>query len=128
MRNTLSNASQTLGCGLKDTGPRQHGFHPSVRLLFGVFAAMLAFDTLSTVLVVLQFGPGMELHPMVRMASEWMGPIAGPIAGALMKAMGMIFVVHYARRLARLALPISSLLYAGAGCINLAGAYASILR
>jgi hypothetical protein len=128
MRNTLRNTIATFNHGIAATHPGRHVFRPSMRFLFIVFVVTLAFDTLSTVLVVRQCGPGIELHPLVRIASEWAGPILGPVCGAMFKAACMVLVVHYIHHLARFVLSVSAILYAGAACCNLAGVYTTILH
>jgi hypothetical protein len=128
MRNALTNTIVMFNHGSATPSPSKQRFLPSMKFLFAIFVLTLAFDTLSTVLVVRQCGPAIELHPVVRITSELFGPIAGPILGATLKALGMVLVIQYIQHVARFVLSVSAILYTGAACFNLAGAYTTIIH
>lgn len=99
----------------------------AVRYLFVLFGFALACDALSTIVVMLHFGPGIEVHPVVRMVSLMTGPVAGPLVGACLKAIGAIVITLYWRRFAACILSLASALYLAATCYNMWGIYGRVL-
>jgi hypothetical protein len=100
---------------------------PAVRYLFVLFAFALICDAISTILVMIRFGPGIEVHPVVRMVSNLTGPVAGPLLGAGLKAIGAVVITMYWRRFAACILSLASALYLAATCYNMWGIYGRAL-
>ena len=88
-------------------------------VLFFLFILAMFFDAAATSLFMIQHGPEFELHPLVRLISFSLGPVYGPIFGALLKvAAGGLLVVLY-RPLSRLILPLVTILSVFAGAYNI---------
>jgi hypothetical protein len=99
----------------------------TIRYFFVLFAITLLFDAASTILVMVRFGPGIELHPVVRMISQLTGPVAGPLLGAVLKAVGAVIIALYWRRFAACILSLASALYFAATCYNIWGMYGRVI-
>jgi hypothetical protein len=96
---------------------------PAISYFFVLFAFALICDAASTILVMIRFGPGIELHPVVRLLSCAAGPVAGPLLGAGFKAIGAIIITLHWRRFAACILSLASALYFVATCYNIWGMY-----
>jgi hypothetical protein len=100
---------------------------PAIRYFVVLFAFALMCDAASTILVMVHFGPGIELHPVVRLFSRMTGPVAGPLLGAGFKGIGAIIITLYWRRFAVCILSLASALYFAATCYNIWGIYGRAL-
>jgi hypothetical protein len=112
---------------LRQLGNNSIAMWPAIHYFFALFAVALLCDAASTILVMTQLGPGIELHPVVRMLSYAAGPVAGPLLGAGFKAIGAIIITMYWRQFAAYVLSLASALYFMATCYNIWGMYARVL-
>jgi hypothetical protein len=65
-----------------------------------VFILAVFCDAASTVYVMCGQGPEAEMHIVIRFLSKALGPVAGPVLGAVGKAMAGLIVAVYLRRFA----------------------------
>lgn len=99
------------------------GFWTAYRSLIVLFVIGLIFDAASTVHFMARLGASAEWHPAVRLAGETFGPVAGPILGAVGKAVACIYVTIYFRRYAGYILSGSAIIYLLAAWYNVWGMY-----
>ena len=97
------------------------GFWGAYRWVVIVFLVSLFCDAASTIHFMVKVGPELEIHPMVRIAARIIGPVAGPLFGALVKALGGIVVAIYCRRFAPHILILASLISFWAAWYNIWG-------
>jgi hypothetical protein len=76
------------------------GFWRAYRVWIFVFLAALLCDMASTMWFMREDGVEMELHFFVRLASRLLGPVGGPAAGFLGKAVAGMLVAIYCRKYA----------------------------
>ncbi|MBN1437076.1 MAG: hypothetical protein JW936_08365 [Sedimentisphaerales bacterium] len=76
------------------------GFWGRYRWLVLLFSAAMLCDGVSTVYFMVRWGPGAEVHPGVRLTSEILGPVVGPILSVVFKAGAGIMLAIYLRRIA----------------------------
>ncbi len=88
-------------------------------VLFFIFTLALFFDAAATSVFMIQNGPVYEVHPLVRVASIALGPVYGPILGAVCKILAGLGLIYFHRTLARLILPAVTILSLCAGAYNL---------
>ncbi len=62
-----------------------------------VLLASLA-DMASTIHLMLYMGPQVEMHPTVRFAAEFLGPVVGPILGKALQITVIIILTVFLRR------------------------------
>lgn len=74
------------------------GFWRAYRWVLIVFFIALLCDAFSTMYFMQRRSPGDELHPFVRWVSWALGPVVGPLASAVIKAVCGIVVCIYCRR------------------------------
>ena len=65
-----------------------------------MFFLSLLSDAVSTIYVMLKFGIEIELHPVIYFVSKILGPICGPLFGAVAKIIAVILVAIYSKKLA----------------------------
>ena len=68
--------------------------------LLTVFFLSLLSDAVSTIYVMLKFGIEIELHPVIYFVSKILGPVCGPLFGAVAKIIAVILVAIYSKKLA----------------------------
>ncbi len=66
-----------------------------------IFTLAIFCDALSTTLFMVQLGPDIEIHPIIRIASRVMGPYLGPLTGFMIKLLAGFYVTIYLRRWAK---------------------------
>jgi len=86
-----------------------------------IFVLALFCDAASTIHFMLRDGPDVEIHPLIRFVSRLLGPVAGPIIGALTKTVGGIAVCIILRRFAAHILVAASIISFWAAWYNLWG-------
>jgi hypothetical protein len=91
--------------------------------MMAIFLVALLCDTVSTIRFMQELGVGAEWHPAVRLASAMFGPVAGPLIGALGKAIACICVTIYCRRYAGGIFLAATLIYLFAAWYNAWGMY-----
>jgi hypothetical protein len=90
-------------------------------LLAVVVAA--ALDGASTVRFMLIDGAEHEMHPAIRIFSQLLGPIAGPILGKLFQLFALFLVTVYLRYYARYIFFTATVLYLWAAWYNVWGGH-----
>ncbi len=88
-------------------------------VLFFIFIMALFFDAAATSVFMIQNGAAYEVHPLIRAVSLTLGPVYGPLAGAVFKVLAGLVLIFLHRPLARLVLPAVTILSLGAGVYNL---------
>ena len=76
------------------------GFFKKYRWFIAVFVVAILCDAVSTMHFMLRIGPDSEMHIIIRYLSKLLGPVAGPLAGAVGKVAAGIIVAIYLRRFA----------------------------
>ena len=76
------------------------GFWKDYRWFIVVFIVSLFCDAGSTMHFMLREGPDAEMHLGIRFVSRIFGPIAGPLIGAIGKAVAGVLVGIFCRRFA----------------------------
>ena len=76
------------------------GFWRHYRWLVAVFVTALLCDGISTVHFMRHEGVDRELHPAIYSISLFLGPMAGPMVGMVIKALAGIGLAIYLRRFA----------------------------
>lgn len=104
------------------------GFWRSYRWLLLIFFAALLCDGLSTIYFMRRQGAEIEVHPAIRLASTYLGTIAGPLLGVAGKAAAGLLVAIYWRRFAAYILLAAALLSFWAAWYNVWGAEIYIPR
>lgn len=84
-----------------------------------LFFAALLLDAVSTTDFMRHHGTSGEIHPLVRLYSEGLGPLLGPLAGACFKAAAGILAALYFAKFARLIFSIVAATAFLAACYNL---------
>ncbi|MHC4646756.1 MAG: hypothetical protein ACYTBJ_14755 [Planctomycetota bacterium] len=74
------------------------GFWEKYHCFFAVFVLSLLCDAASTMHFMLREGPDVEIHIVIRLLSKSLGPVAGPLVGAIGKILAGIVVTVYFRR------------------------------
>jgi hypothetical protein len=96
-----------------------------------LFFFALFCDGASTVYIMLEYGPDVELHLAIMVISKVFGPVAGPIIGALGKGVAGIIVAIYLRRFSKYVFVAATLISLWAAWYNVWGVelyHANILR
>ncbi len=78
-------------------------------------------DMASTIWFMRAEGIDQELHPGIRLAAGYMGPIVGPIAGKLVQFAAILLVTLYARRIAVYVFIAVTIMYGWAAWYNVCG-------
>jgi hypothetical protein len=86
------------------------GFWKDYGWFVAVFVLAVFCDAGSTIFVMLQQGPEVEIHIVVRFISGVFGPVAGPLLGAVGKVAAGVIVAVYLRRFAAYIFVAASLL------------------
>ncbi len=76
------------------------GFIREYRWFIAIFVVAILCDAASTMHFMLRIGPDSEMHIIIRYLSKLLGPVAGPLAGAIGKVSAGTFVAIYLRRFA----------------------------
>ena len=97
------------------------GFWRAYRWLIVVFVFALFCDALSTVIFMREFGPEIELHPVIYCISVMCGSIIGPLLSAAAKAFFGVVVAIYCRRYAAYIFVTASIISFWAAWYNLWG-------
>jgi hypothetical protein len=85
-----------------------------------VLLASLA-DMVSTIHFMLNIGPQVEVHPTVRFAAEYFGPILGPILGKAIQVTVIVVLTVFLRRWAIFIFVPVIILYSWAAWYNVWG-------
>lgn len=80
-----------------------------------------AADMVSTMYIMLLFGPEAERHPTIRLAATILGPFVGPIVGKLWQLATVITVTIYLRKWAVYIFATITFLYGWAAWYNIWG-------
>lgn len=76
------------------------GFFHRYRWFIAVFVLAIFCDAASTIHFMLIEGPGVEIHPLIRLVSRILGPVVGPVMAAIGKALAGVALCIYCRRFA----------------------------
>ena len=76
------------------------GFIRQYRWFIAIFVVAILCDAASTIHFMLRIGPDSEMHIIIRYLSKLLGPVAGPLAGAIGKVSAGTIVAIYLRRFA----------------------------
>lgn len=71
------------------------GFWQANRWFIILFIAALFCDAASTSYFMQRQGPDVELHPVIRLVSQFLGPYLGPLLGFLGKAVAGLIIGLY---------------------------------
>ncbi|MCK5271283.1 MAG: hypothetical protein KAJ52_01855 [Sedimentisphaerales bacterium] len=74
------------------------GFWQANRWFIIFFIMALLCDAASTSYFMQRQGPDVELHPVIRLVSQFMGPYLGPLLGFLGKAVAGLIIGLYLRK------------------------------
>lgn len=80
-----------------------------------------AADFWSTYHFMSSDGPDGELHPVVRLLSRLLGPLAGPFIGKLGQYAGLVFLTIFCRPYARIIFIVITVIYLYAAWYNIWG-------
>jgi hypothetical protein len=97
------------------------GFWDQWKVVVVFFYIALLADAISTIHFMRHEGIDSELHPMVNLAAQCFGPIAGPLIGAALKAVSGLVVAVFWRRIAGFIFGIVSIISVWAAWYNLWG-------
>jgi len=97
------------------------GFFRRFRLPLICLAVAAMLDALSTCRFMLILGVDNELHPYIRLISQILGPIWGPLAGKALQCVFGVCGVVYVRRYAHVLLWAAVSSYSGAAFLNVFG-------
>lgn len=97
------------------------GFWKDYRWFIIVFVIALFCDAAGTIHFMLIEGPDVEIHPVIRLVSKILGPVAGPLIAAVGKAFAGILVCIYCRRFAAYIFVAASIISFWAAWYNLWG-------
>jgi hypothetical protein len=86
------------------------GFLKDYRWFIAVFVLALFCDAASTIHFMLIAGTDVEMHPLIRMVSKILGPVAGPLLAAVAKAVAGVIVCIFCRRFAAYIFVIASVI------------------
>lgn len=78
------------------------GFWEVYRWWVVLFVLAVVADGISTILFMVCDATAEEMHPAILLASQWFGPIIGPLLGAVLKAGCGILLAIYLRSAWRL--------------------------
>lgn len=107
------------------------GFFASYKWLIVIFLTALLCDALSTTYFMLDREAAEELHPVVSIVVEILGPVLGPLVGFAGKAAAGLCVAIYCRRWARHILGAATAIALWAAWYNIWGVhlyYPNLLR
>ena len=97
------------------------GFWGKYRYFFAVFVLALLCDAASTMHFMLRAGTDAEIHVVIRFFSKSLGPVVGPLVGAIGKILAGIIVTVYFRRWAGYIFVTASLISFWAAWYNIWG-------
>ena len=98
------------------------GFWRSYRWLIIIFIIALLCDAAGTIHFMLKDGANTEeVHPVINLAAKILGPVLGPLFGAIGKAFAGLCVAIYCRRFAPYILITVSVISFWAGWFNVWG-------
>ena len=100
-----------------------NGFWHTYHTAIIIFTLALIADGLSTVYFMSYLGVSAELHPVVRLASILLGPVAGPAIGSLWKWVVCLYLAIYCREFAYSILITTSIVYVLAAWYNIWSIY-----
>ncbi len=87
-----------------------------IEIIIVVVAALA--DMVSTIWFMTRFGAEYELHPVIRLVSQWFGTVAGPVVGKVGQLAALWVVVLLLRRWARPLIWVVAAIYAWAAWHN----------
>lgn len=97
-----------MGCSLGRIVERfrenYRGFWRGLVWVVGIYFVALLCDGLSTIWFMVRIGAEGELHPVVKLVSQILGPVAGPLVAVLGKGAAGIIVAVWFRRWAAIIL------------------------
>jgi hypothetical protein len=110
---------------VRDVGTRFRenwkGYLRQYRVLLVLTLLASLADMASTIQFMLAHGPGLEGHPFIRMLSELLGPVLGPLVGKGIQLLVAIGLTVFLRRWAAYIFIAVIILYAWAAWYNIWG-------
>ena len=97
------------------------GYWQRCRWLFAIASVAALADLLTTIRFMYAEGIEHELHPAIRMAAAFVGPLAGPLLGKLGQLAAIFLVTLYARRIAPYVFLAAAMMYGWAAWYNVWG-------
>ena len=97
------------------------GFLKRYQWSIAVFVLALFCDAASTIHFMLVEGPDVEIHPLIRLVSKILGPVAGPLLAAAGKAVTGVVVSIFCRRFATYIFVTASVISLWAAWYNMWG-------
>ena len=76
------------------------GYIKENRFLISLFLFTLFCDGVSTIYIMREYGPDVEIHPAIQLVSKITGPVIGPLISVLAKGVAGMLVAIYLRRFA----------------------------
>jgi len=86
-----------------------------------LFVIALFCDAASTIHSMLIEGPDVEIHPVIRLVSRTLGPVAGPLVATAGKTLAGLLVAIYCRRFAAYIFVTASIISFWAAWYNIWG-------
>lgn len=94
------------------------GYFYAFRWYWLAVSIAAALDGASTIRFMMIDGADHEMHPVIRLVSQFLGPIAGPILSKLIQLFALFLVTVYLRYYARYLFVAVTLIYLWAGWYN----------
>ena len=97
------------------------GFLHRYRWFIAVFVLAIFCDAASTIHFMLIEGPGVEIHPLIRLVSKIFGPVVGPVMAAVGKTLAGVGLCIFCRRFAAYIFVAASIISFWAAWYNIWG-------
>jgi len=118
---TFDKRAFVMGTFIEEFRENKHGFFREYRWFIVVFVFALFCDAASTTHFMLRDGAEAEIHPVIRQISRLLGPVAGPVLGAIGKTAAGIIVCILVRRFAAYLFVTASIISFWAAWYNIWG-------
>jgi hypothetical protein len=99
------------------------GYIRQYHLLLILTALAATADMVSTIYIMLVYGPEAEWHPTIRLLSSALGPVLGPVAGKLWQLAVVVVLTVYLRFWARYIFATIIFIYTWAAWYNIWGRF-----
>ena len=99
------------------------GYIRRYHLLLILTALAATADMVSTIYIMLVYGPEAEWHPTIRLLSTALGPVLGPVAGKLWQLAVVVVLTVYLRFWARYIFVTVIFIYTWAAWYNIWGRF-----